>query len=312
MQGAFIMHSVGTRFLVRTGSILLLCAILFSPSQSQNTFEQTIEQLSSDNVQGFIQPMLDSFGANMNSGFPGSARIKTRGLTFRVQFIGIGTLIGDAEKTYMATPPAPFAQDPVETATVFGGEGTSVQHQSGIQYKFQNGQVDTRVMPFAVPQLTVGDVFGTQLSFRYAPIPSIDDFPEINLFGLGVRHSVSQYLPHVPLDLAAGVFYQTLSIGDLIDSKAFALTAQASKTFLVLTLYGGLQYETADVNLSYTYTGPLPPGDQSNRNISLDLKGENRFRLTTGVGLSLGILHLHTDVSFGKVTVLTAGLGFGI
>jgi hypothetical protein len=300
------------RLAIRTGLLSGIIAVLTVPSPGQNVLDETIQQLTSDNVRGYIQPMVDSFGANMNSGFPGSARIKKMGFTFRLQFVGMGTLIGDSEKSYRATPPQPFPQEPVETATVFGGQGATVHHPAGVSYKFQNGQVDARVMPFVAPQITVGDVFGTQLTIRYAPIPSVGDFPEVNLFGVGVRHSVSQYLPLVPVDIAAGVFYQTFSIGDFMDSKATAISAQASKTFLLLTLYGGLQYETASVNLSYTYEGPLPPGDQSDRNISIDLTGENRFRVKAGAGLALGILHFHTDISVGKVTVISAGLGLGI
>ncbi len=299
--------------IMRVGIVIVLFTVLTLPSSGQNTFEETIEKITSDNVRGYIQPMLDGFGANINSGFPGSARIKKMGLTFKLQFVGMGTLIGDAEKSYMATPPEHIAQEPVQTATVFGGDGAVVEHPVyPLNYKFQNGLIDASIMPFAIPQLTIGDVFGTQMTIRYVPIPEIDDFPKVNLFGIGVRHSISQYLPLVPVDLAAGVFYQTFSIGDHLDSKATALTAQVSKTFLVLTLYGGLQYETTDVNLSYTYTGPLPPGDQSDRNVSIDLKGENKFRATAGVSLALGILHLHTDISVGKVTVISAGLGFGI
>jgi hypothetical protein len=296
-------------------SILLFLAFI-TPSKGQNVLEDVIEQLSSDNVTGYIQPMVDSFGANINSGFPGSARIQRLGLTVRLQFIGMATLIGDAEKTYMAMAPEPFSQQPVKTATIFGDQGASVQHPGGIEYQFQNGQIKTRYLPFAIPQLTVGDLFGTQLSIRFVPgslvSDRIEDFPEISLFGVGVRHSVSQYLPLFPVDVAVGGFYQTFSIGDYFDSEATAFFARVSKSFVLLTVYGGLQYETTDVTLSYTYTGPLPPGDQSDRNISLALKGENEFRATAGVGLGLGVLHLNADISVGKVIVASVGIGFGI
>lgn len=294
------------------GIIIILFVILTIPSKSQNSFEDAVEQLSSDNVQGYIQPLLDGFGANINSGFPGSARIKRLGLTLRLQVVGMGTLIGNDEKTYMATPPEPYDQEPVETATIFGGDGAVVSHPAGATYRFQNGQIDTRIMPFAAPQLTIGDVFGTQLTIRYVPVPSMDDFPEVNFVGVGVRHSISQYFPLLPVDIAAGVFYQTLSIGDFVDAEATAFSAQVSKTFLLLTLYGGVQYESTDVNLSYTYTGPLPPGDQSDRNVSINFKGENEIRTTAGASLALGILHVHADISIGKVTVVSAGLGLGI
>jgi hypothetical protein len=302
----------GFRLFSRTGVLITLIIVLVIPSKSQNTFEEAIQQLSSDNVKGYVQPLLDSFGANINSGFHGSARINKTGLTFRLQFIGMGTLIGDGEKTYTATAPAPFPQTPVETATIFGDEGAVVTHPQGIQYRFQNGQVSTSIMPFAVPQITVGDVFGTQAILRYAPVPSIGDFPEVNLFGIGVRHSVSQYLPLVPVDIAAGIYYQSFTIGDIMDTKATAFSAHVSKTFILLTLYGGLQYERASVDLTYEYTGPLPPGDQSDRTVSLNLKGENNFRVTAGLGLALGILHLNADINVGKVTVISAGVGFGI
>ncbi len=294
---------------VRGSILIVLFVALAIPSKSQNPIDDAIEQLSSDNVQGYIQPLLDGFGANINSGFPGSARIRKAGLTFRLQIVGMGTLIGDDEKTYLATPPEPFTQEPVETATIFGGDGSVVSHPAGAKYRFQNGQIDTRIIPFAVPQVTIGDFFGTQATIRYLPIPSVDDFPEVKLFGIGIRHSVSQYLPLIPIDIAAGVFYQTLSVGEYLDTKATAVSVQASKTFLVLTLYGGLQYESTDVTLSYTYTGPLTSGD---RNVSLNFKTENKFRTTAGAAFSLGTIFLHADISVGKVTVLSAGIGLGI
>lgn len=301
------------RSIVRAGVLCALCSFIIVPSPGQNLFEETIEQITSDNVRGYLQPMMDGFGANINSGFPGSARIGKMGVSVRVQFVAMGTLIGDSEKNFMATPPAPFPQEPVQTATIFGGTGSVAEHPNyPITYKFQDGIIDASLIPFAVPQITVGNVFGTQMTIRYVPIPELDDFPKINLFGIGFRHSVSQYLPLVPVDLAAGIFYQTFSIGDFIDTKAWALSAQVSRTFLLVTVYGGLQYETTNVDVSYRYEGPLPPGDMSDRDVSVSFKGENRFRVTAGAGLSLGILHLHTDISVGKVTAISAGLGFGI
>ncbi len=290
---------------------ILAFLLTMNTSYSQNTFEDAIKQLSSDNVKGYLQPLLDGFGANLNSGYMGSASMKT-GLHLRLHIIGMATVVGDKEKTYNATPPQPFSQSEVETATIFGGRGAIVTGPGGLQYQFQNGQINTSWIPFVVPQLTFGNVFGTQGVIRFAQVSERENVPEISLFGFGVRHSISRYLPHVPVDLAAGLFYQTFSVGDIMEAKTTAFTAQVSKSFQMLTLYGGLQYESSSVDLSYTYTGPLPPGDTSDRNISLSLKGENNLRLSAGFGLSLGVLFLQADVNLGKVTVLSAGLGVGI
>jgi hypothetical protein len=304
-------HNRAVRF-IRVGILsTLIILVSFGTVYPQNTFEDAIKQLSSDNVKGYLQPFLDGFGANLNSGFQGSARIKT-GLHLRLQFIGMATVIGDAEKTYKATPPEPFSQNEVETATIFGDQGALVTGPMGLQYRFQNGQVRTDWLPFAVPQLTFGNIFGTQGVIRYIKVSEREDIPEISLFGIGARHSISQYLPLVPVDIAAGIYYQKFSIGNIIEANAAAFGAQVSKTFVLLTLYGGLQYERSSITLEYEYTGPLPPGDLSNRNVTLDLKGENNIRLIAGLGVSLGIVHLHGDINIGKVIVLSAGVGVGI
>jgi hypothetical protein len=129
--------------------------------------------------------------------------------------------------------------------------------------------------------------------------------PKITFFGLGVRHSISQYLVEFPVDIAAGIFWNTIKFGDLIDMKSFSFGAQASRSFSVLELYGGLAYEKSSLDLSYVSTAP------GAANVGLTLDGVNKFRATVGLGLNLAILHLYGDVNVGSITNFSAGLGFG-
>jgi hypothetical protein len=198
----------------------------------------------------------------------------------------------------------------VQTATLFGDQGAVVQDPgSGLEYHFQNGQVKTSMIPFGAPQLTVGNIYGTQAVIRYMPIPEIDNFPKVTVFGIGARHSISRYIPEFPADVAASIFYQSLTVGDLIDAHGINFGGQISKSFSVATIYGGLQYETSTLTVNYTYTGP---GSTPNSKINLDLDGENKFRATAGVNLNLVILNLNADINLGKVTVVSGGIGFGI
>jgi hypothetical protein len=291
-------------------TVLLGVLLISSTGRAQNPFEDAVKQISSDNVRGYLQPFINGFGANLNSGFYHSAEIGDMGLHLQLQIVGMGTLIGDAEKTYAAVAPQPYDQTPVQTATLYGNLGTTVPGPAaGIEYHFQNGQVKTSMIPFAAPQLTIGNIMGTQAIIRYAPLPAIGDFPKITLFGIGVRHSVSRYLPGLPVDLAAGIFYQTFDVGDIISAKAISFGAQASKSFSIATLYGGLQYESTTMTLNYTYTGQ---GSTPNTKVNLDLDGENKFRVTAGLSLNLVILNLNADVNVGKVTVISGGIGFGM
>ncbi len=287
---------------------VLACLLLLSTSVfAQNPFEDAIKQLSSDNVKGYLQPFINGVGANLNSGLYNTAEIGD-GIHVRLNLVAMGTLIGDAEKVYDAVAPQPFSQTPVQTATVYGGMGTVVQgpQNSGIQYQFQNGQVKTSIIPLAAPQLTIGTIFGTQAIVRYVPIPEVHDFPKTTLFGIGAQHSLNRYITGSPVDLSAGLFYQSLTVGDIIDIKTFNLGAQAIKSWAVFTLYGGAQYETSTMNLNYTYTGVA-----ERPRVSVDFSGENKIRATAGLGINLVILHLNADISVGKVTVASAGVGFG-
>ncbi len=290
-------------------AIVLMSVVL--PARAQNPFEDAIKQLNSDVVKGYLQPAINGFGANMNSGVFHSADI-SNGFHLELTIVGMGTMIGDAEKMYSAIAPQPFDQTPVQTATIFGGVGASVDDASHtVQYHFQNGQIKTSFIPFAAPQLTIGNFYGTQAVIRYVPVPEIDKFPKVTLFGIGLRHSVSQYLTEFPVDISAGFFYQTFKVGDLIDAKSFNIGVSASKSLSILTLYGGLQSESSSMKVSYTYTGPVPPGSPPNPTVSLDFDGENKFRFLAGVGLDLLILHFNADINLGKVTVVSGGVGFG-
>ncbi len=289
--------------------LLLMASVMLFPAanvRTQTDVEDAIKQLSADNVRGYVQPLMNGFGANMNSGWYHSAEISEMGLHFQFQIVGMGTFIGDGEKTYDAVPPLPYDQTPVQTATLFGGPGSAVTDTStGLTYHFQNGQVKTSIIPFGTLQATIGNVYGTQAIIRYVPFPERDEFPKVTMWGIGVRHSISRYLPDFPASLAAGFFYQKLSVGDIMDAHAISFGGQISKSYSVFTAYGGLQYETSTLTLSYTNKSTGVP-------VNVDLNGENHVRATAGVGLKLVILDLNADISIGKVTAASAAISFGM
>jgi hypothetical protein len=288
--------------------VIFLCLFISTVSRAQNPIEDAVKQLTSDNAKGYLQPMVTSFGANLNSGLYHSASISELGFTLKFDIVGMATLIGDDEKKYKAT--SPIDGSLTETATIFGGLGSTVPGPApGMEYQFQNGQVKTNYVLFASPQLTIGDVYYSQVVIRYAPIPKIGDFPKVTLFGIGGRHNVSHYFPVVPLDVAASIYYQTFDIGDIFQAKTFNFGAQASKTFSVLTVYGGLQYETSSMDVSYTYEGEYGATKGTKMNLSMD--GENKFRFTAGLNVNLLVLNLFADVNIGSMTMFSGGLGFG-
>jgi len=289
-----------------TLAVLLLVATTLGVSQSK--LEDNLKQMGAATVTGYIQPVTDLFGADMHSGYFHAADIETFGFHLRLDIIAMAAAVSDGQKTYDA--PTPWASPATFKApTVFGGPATSVTNPStGFSYHATvDGLFNTSYMPLAVPQLTIGNIFGTQATVRYITIPKMngDQIPNITLWGLGVRHSVSQYLPMVPLDLSAGIYFNSFTFGELIDFKGMAINAQASKSFSILTVYGGLQWENSSMNLSYTSTDITSPV------VSISMDGANSFRFLAGIDLGLGPIHLFADANFGSITAFSGGIGFG-
>src|SRR5574341_1097203 len=52
---------------------LTLVLLISVSARAQDAFEEAVKQLSSDNVRGYIQPFVNAFGANLNSGVYHSA-----------------------------------------------------------------------------------------------------------------------------------------------------------------------------------------------------------------------------------------------
>jgi hypothetical protein len=292
-------------------SFFVVAALLVpSIARSQSAIENALQGFGKKNVEGYLQPVADLLGANMNSGYYHTAAISTFGFHLSLDIIGMAAPVSDDQKSYMASTPAGFNPATFQTATIFGETGTSVTHLSNpaLKYKGSDGIFNTKMFPFAVPQLTIGSVLGTDAFVRYVPVPKIGDnkLPSTTFWGAGARHSVSQYIPLCPIDIAVGVLYNKLKTGDIFDATGLTYGVQAGKTFSVLSLYGGFNLESSKLKVSYVSTVAAVPGS-----IEIELSGKRKASFTAGLDLSLGIIHLFGNANFGSVTNFVAGLGFG-
>lgn len=287
------------------GLILLLSLAL--PLSSHAQLEFALEQLTGETALGYLQPFVDVFGSELNSGLYRTAKVPAIGLNFFVGVVAMGTTIPDDRLTFMGKPPAPYPQTEVETATVFGGEGAVVKGAEGIQYIFQDGQIQGNFVPLAVPHIEVGSLFGTRLKLRYFAFDLGEDIGELKFFGYGLQHSVSQYLPLFPIDISVGLFKQTFDVGDIITADVLSYGVQASKSFGKLTVYGAANVENTTLEASYTYKA-----EDYSESITLKLENKNAVRLTAGVGVHLVFFHLNADFTLGSYNTASLGIGFGL
>lgn len=292
-------------------SVVALALCSATPMLAQSDLENTLEQFSGNAVKGYIQPMADLFGANMHAGLNRSAHVPVAGFHLAVDVIAMGASVGDDQKKYAAELPSSYSARTFSAPTIFGDPNVAVYTDpgTGLQYASSGGIINTSLLPMATIQVTAGSVYGTEAMVRFVPIPSISDekFPKITIWGIGARHNISQYLAEVPVDISAGIFYSKFTLGDIIDFTGVTIGAQAGKSFSVLSVFGGLAWESSAMNLKYTSTVA-----GVNPSVNIDLDGANSFRFTTGASLQLAFFRLFADANFGSVTNFSAGLGFGL
>ena len=196
-------------------------------------------------------------------------------------------------------------------------------------------------IPVPMAQLGIGLIKNTDLKIRYGKFSAEDSGLTygVNQFGIGVMHDFKQWIPgikHIPVDMAVFVgfsrFKSTVDFNEneptvfsavgTTEMVANNTTIQAlvSKKLSVLTVYGGLGYNIVSSSLkvkgdivNYSLTNPLngEPYRVSDP-VDFTFDGGSTFRGTIGMRLKFAFLTLHTDYTFQKYNMLTAGVGISI
>jgi hypothetical protein len=220
----------------------------------------------------------------------------------------MGVDLSSADKTYRPTPPPGFTPTAdVDAPTVIGSTSAVAQPGQGGTTMYYPGGFDISEFAVGVPQVTIGSVFGTQAIVRWVVVDvGNSDFEKLNFFGFGGQHSISQYFPGLPVDIAAGYFYQKFKLGDeLIDSKLSQVNVTASKRFGMLEPYVGVGYDSFEMSAAYTSTST--PGD----NISVAFDTETNPHFTVGLQAMLGFVRLGAEFNSAAETGASLALSFG-
>lgn len=176
--------------------------------------------------------------------------------------------------------------------------------------------VNLDALPLMVPQVSVGLPMKTEVMLRYFPKVEVStEIGEVSFLGLGVKHSISQYIPFSGflVDITGQFAWQQFKVGDILEASNMAFNVHASKRFgfgVSITPYVGLGYETSNLKIDYTIdTGNA--GDPLNgEHVSFDIDGDNGVRLTGGVRLGLAVITINADYSIGDYNAASLGVGF--
>jgi len=218
-------------------------------------------------------------------------------------------------------------------------------------------------VPAPMVQLTVGAVMDTDVSFRYFPSTQIDDVGSIGMFGIGAKHGLNQWLPGgntLPVDLSVQLGYTRLTMDASFEvlpdidgethvpqgyesnaarwrnqgmdfvASGFTGNVLVGKTFPVLSLFGGLGFQSSNVSIttpgSYPITVPNENYDPNAASgspnskpkivesiespIDLSLDGENSVHALAGFRIRLSLLTISGSYTLAKYPVANVGVGF--
>lgn len=331
--------------LLRRSSFIFVALALFvgaplqSHAQSPDNLSEALNTIGKSYADSYTQPVTDALGGGLNAGLFRTADFGGTGLVpvidVYVGVAGMGTFTSGSQSSFQPEDEPiegignnqTMIRYPSEAPTVFGEEqspsdayidynGNGTQDTEDPDISLPPGLVNTSIAPLAVPQVGVGTVLGTDAQLRYLPETDISSYGSVSVFGLSVRHSLSQYIPLSPVALSVQGTWQSIAISgvqqdDVVDASGWALNAQVSKSVPVapITFYGGLQYEKFTVDLNYAFETTGPNGNTVTKDLSLEQEAQNNFRALGGVSVSLLFLRINADYALGANNVGSVGVG---
>lgn len=287
---------------------LTICLFLSCTSLSGQGLNSYLNAYSNDNKEGYLQPLADLSISGLNATVPSSSFIG-KDLYLNLNFAGVYSKPSDSQRTFTGwTDPSFSEQISREVPTIIGAnESVTVTAADGTSYVFAPGY-DIEFLPLVIPQITVGGIAGTEMTARFFAWDTKDDFGKFDLLGVGLRHSIDQYLSlNFPVAINIGYQFNRSDIGRYMTLLShFGYVQGGYQTGkLDLSIYAG--YQTGDFDVFYdTYDREeIVP-------IEVNLKNADNILAGAGARIQLGFFAMSIGVSGPKPIMGTAGLEFRI
>ena len=307
---------------------------LLSVLTVSSSFGQLNKILSVDIEQGeklieaYFTPMTGSFGSGLNSGWYNTAKPHSLGgfdLTFTLNTV----VIPGSAKTFNIVDAGgtTFTSAETEASTIFGSsDATTMKYfneSTGSDVDFEMpGGLKTPAVPLPMIQAGIGLIKNTAIDIRYMPMLNVGDNINVNLFGVGLKHDLLQWIPGIgdalPISLSLQGGYTSLNteleIAEQkvsLKTKATTINLVASKKLLMITGYIGLGYNSATTTFATDANFDLG-GIQFDEKIKVDFESNKNLRTNIGLRLNMTVVTIQADYTFAEYPTATLGLGVSL
>jgi len=286
--------------------MLAVLALAAAPASAQ--LESNLSSLGEENVKGYLNPLPNSLSAMLNAAIFRTGDVPSTGFNLSIDAKGMVANFEDDDREYQTVASGGF--ESTTAPTVIGSTQGAVQEggPGGASLAFPGG-FDMEKYAVAVPQLSIGSVMGTRAIVRYITLDmSESDLGDMEVFGIGAQHSISQYFQDLPVDVAAGVMYQNFKIGDeVIDAETWAFNVTGSKKFgttVSFEPYVGVGVDTFEMKAKYVDTS-------LSEDVEVEFDRQNDLHLALGAGVNLPVVRVHAEYTVAASNGFAGGLSFG-
>ncbi len=299
-----------TLYMLMLPLIIILAA---HPARSQDDeLDSYLRQVTQEQASSYLMPLASGLASSMNSDLYHTAATHAPG-GFDITLKAMVSRVPSDQLTFTAHLPAQTITvngQPVdlparteEWSTILGPE----RPDNAPETSLNPGGVDFDLVPFAVPQLSVGLPYHFDVMLRYISF-DVPDLGTIKLIGYGAKHNLKRHFP-IPAfpDLSIQYFRQQFDVGEYMTAKTWAMNLQVSKSIPILTGYAGIGVE--NMNLEYDYTLENDQLPDSGTRITDTIDTGMRARFCAGLRIKLGIFTLNGTLSLGKLTSFSGGVG---
>jgi hypothetical protein len=278
-----------------------------SPAPADAQLVENLGGLTDEDLPGYLEPLNKGLGGTMNAAIFRTGHVPESGFHISIGLVAAAIEFSDGDKEFLPDYPDYFYGHPVEVPTVIGDPGgAGVEGQGGLSLMFPGG-FGLDGFEIAAPQISVGSFMGTRALFRYVGFDLGDtEFGQFSYYGVGAQHSVSQWIDGLPVDLAAGVFFQNFDIGDgIVDARTTQLMLTASKDFNYFQPYGGIGLDTVKIDAEYD------DEDDPESSFDVALDRETDLHLTLGVEARIPYVSVFFEFNQAASTGIAVGLNIG-
>jgi hypothetical protein len=204
-------------------------------------------------------------------------------------------------------------------------------------------------VPAPIIQASLGLIKGTDITVRFFPESEIGDYGNVGLIGAAIKHDITQWLPAggaLPVDISVMAGFNRLSVnanldvpadgvrnpndpslsnnpnpdfdGQMIETEfnTFVLNALVGKSLPLISVYGGVGYQSAslDLNINGDYPVSTSVGGQTFYNVvsdpvSFGLDSESSVHMLGGFRLRLGVIAFYGEATLANYFTANAGIG---